>query len=344
MAEGIPSAMVRFVQAAVHVDTTPISVTAATTSAAGPGLGLSSAPGPGLATGSGPANNTDNLGSQPTPTHTSRPRPLHLLPRAAGVYLSQAMYQLSSRVQNRGHLLAVGAPAALTSLFVNAGVRFQTQATRTERDAHGHGAGPGQVPGLGQGQDEDVTMMMVDDFSDVAMASGDNNNHDSNNNNKNNSSSCSNIDHTTADPTPSPQTITSQNTTHQQSVPSQPLQRRPLSQSSHWLTGPSATPTHPHPILPDHFAYPPPSGLTSSSSGSGSNSHNRQLQWEQKRELMAINERIHLMEVTLLSLLPFFPFVWHHLALPMISRFFPLPFSSSSSSSSCLLSGDILLS
>ena len=294
MAEGIPSAMVRFVQAAVHVDTTPISVTAATTSAAGPGLGLSSAPGPGLATGSGPANNTDNLGSQPTPTPTSRPRPLHLLPRAAGVYLSQAMYQLSSRVQNRGHLLAVGAPAALTSLFVNAGVRFQTQATRTERDAHGHGAGPGQVPGLGQGQDEDVTMMMVDDFSDVAMASGDNNNHDSNNNSNNNSSSGGDIDHTTADPTPSPQTITSQNTTHQQSVPSQPLQRRPLSQSSHWLTGPSTTTTHP--ILPDHFAYPPPSGLTSSGSTS-SNSHNRQLQWEQKRELMAINERIHLMEV-----------------------------------------------
>ena len=116
MAEGIPAAIVRFVQAAVHVDATPTSA---------PGQGLGKGPGQGLAPGPGQANDDafaslrggQGLGAGSGTTGTglgrppsTRPRPLHLLPRAAGVYLSQALYQLSSRVQNRGHLLAVGAP------------------------------------------------------------------------------------------------------------------------------------------------------------------------------------------------------------------------------------------
>ena len=209
--------------------------------------------------------------------------------------------------------------AALTSLFVNAGVRFKTQATRAEREAHGHGLGPalghGQGQGLGQGLGPaqghglglgavhgqgqglglglgDDSMMNVDDFYDVAMAAAavatdaNNNNNNSSNNNNNNSSSGG-----TGQPATNP---TSQSNTNAPLQPQssqsqhQPSQR-PLSQSSQWLSGPSSTTHTPiPPIITDHFSCPP----------SASGSRNRLLhQWEQRRELMATNERIHLMEV-----------------------------------------------
>lgn len=43
-----------------------------------------------------------------------------LFPRAAGIHLAQAIFQLSRRQQNRQHLLSCGAPLALCSLFVSA--------------------------------------------------------------------------------------------------------------------------------------------------------------------------------------------------------------------------------
>ena len=108
MAEGIPAAIVKFVQAAVHVDTTPTSSssTALAASVLGQGLG----PPNDDAASQGAAGAAVGAGGGGSLSPRPRPRPLHLLPRAAGVYLSQALYQLSSRVQNRGHLLAVGAP------------------------------------------------------------------------------------------------------------------------------------------------------------------------------------------------------------------------------------------
>ena len=102
MAEGIPAAIVKFVQAAVHVDTTPTSSSSTATGASVLGQGLGPPSDDASSQGAAAAGGGGNL--------SPRPRPLHLLPRAAGVYLSQALYQLSSRVQNRGHLLAVGAP------------------------------------------------------------------------------------------------------------------------------------------------------------------------------------------------------------------------------------------
>ena len=194
-------------------------------------------------------------------------------------------------------------------------MRFKTQATRAEREAHGQGLGPAQGhghglgptqgqglgpaqghglgPAQGQGQGQglgDDSMMNVDDFYDVAMAAAAA--IDANNNNNSSSSSSGG----TGQPATNP---TSQNNTNaplqpqssqSQSKPSQPSQR-PLSQSSHWLSGPSsATHTPIPPIITDHFSCPP----------SASGSRNRLLhQWEQRRELMATNERIHLMEVSL---------------------------------------------
>ena len=196
-------------------------------------------------------------------------------------------------------------------LFVNAGVRFKSQATRAEREAQGHGLGRGPAPGQGlgpasgqgpgHGLDEE-TMAMVDDFCDVAMAAeamgassggGGGSSSSSSGGGSSSSSGGGGTNQATCEATP-------QNTTNVPSQPSptQSSQRSPQSQpsqSSHWLVGPSATASSspPHPIIPDHFSCPP-----SSRSSPSRSRQLLQLQWERKRELGATNERIHLMEVT----------------------------------------------
>ena len=129
---GLPLVIVRFILASVG------------SSGKDDGPVPAPAPGPGPGPGSGPG------------------RRIHVLPRAAGAHLSQvrpdliptntpirapcipdpspktvslslpcfalqAIFLLSSRVQNRAHLHGCGAPAALAALFVNAADRYTAQ-------------------------------------------------------------------------------------------------------------------------------------------------------------------------------------------------------------------------
>lgn len=161
VSEGIPAAIVKFIQVAIECNDTDSAAHQPSDSPLAAGSGGFTR----LDTGDdmGSTGGRRRTLSMERKVPSFRKAKKALFPRAAGIHLAQALFQLSTRKQNKQHLSSIGAPLGMCALFVSAVSLKQAEnisVTTQPADDDSTKAATRIRPSLSVGMDSSVNVRM----------------------------------------------------------------------------------------------------------------------------------------------------------------------------------------